>query len=147
MLVAVVQIPACKFSSDPKLGQLGHDFHGMIIENAMILNNTHKDIILAVLLPLTLLHFTPFQANSVGKHGSPIQFFFIPYSILIAIMVSTSMDKRVVVLKFHQITDQKEKTNNTQNLLDNITRIRTALVQERVLNSIQISVSQPHFRH
>ena len=60
-----------------------------------LLNNvsdTHSDVILDV-LPLALLHFTPSQVYLVGKHGSPIQFFFTPYSILIAMMASTSMQK------------------------------------------------------
>jgi hypothetical protein len=32
-----------------------------------------------------------------GKHGSPIQFFFTPYSILIAIMASTTIYEKYMV--------------------------------------------------
>ena len=57
-----------------------------------MLTDTHSDVILVV-LPLVLLHFTPCQAYMTGKHGSPIQFFFTPYSNLMAMMASTSTEK------------------------------------------------------
>ena len=83
-----------------------------------LLNNvsdTHSDVILDV-LPLGLLHFTPSQVYLVGKHGSPIQFFFTPYSILIAMMASTSMQKyghdyvwEVGLITYTRITKQLHK--------------------------------------
>ena len=54
---------------------------------------THIDIILMILSPASL-HFTPSQTYSGGKHGSPIQFFFIPYLYLIAMIASTSIYTR-----------------------------------------------------
>lgn len=64
------------------------------------ITNTHMDIIL-VMLPPVSLHFTPSQAHWDGKHGSPIQFFLIPYSSLIAIRASTSVRKENK-MKFQQ---------------------------------------------
>lgn len=59
---------------------------------------SYRDIILVV-LSLPILHFTPIQRKSGGKHGSFIQFFLIPYSILIAMMASTSIGKEKEVSK------------------------------------------------
>lgn len=53
-------------------------------------DSTYIDIILVV-LPVTSLHFTPLHRYLSGKHGSPIQFFFTPYSSLIAIIMSTTI--------------------------------------------------------
>lgn len=47
-----------------------------------------------MLLPLELLHLTPCQAYLAGKHGSPIQFFFILYSSLIAMIALTSKQEK-----------------------------------------------------
>lgn len=58
-----------------------------------VLADTHMDVILIV-LSLLLMHFTPSQAYLAGEHGSPIQFFFTPYSSLIAMMASTRAQKQ-----------------------------------------------------
>jgi hypothetical protein len=56
--------------------------------------HTHSDVILRV-LSLVFVQPTPSQAYMNGKHGSPIQFFFTPYSYLIAMMASTSTQKTI----------------------------------------------------
>ena len=38
------------------------------------------------------LQFRPFHENSVGRHGSPCQFFFTLYTALIFLIASTSFD-------------------------------------------------------